>query len=90
MRDSTITNQLRSAKQFTLIFAKTNEFKNSFIPCMTFIELDAIYVCYYVYTVLYLIQPLDAMLQERVLYCNKMTDTSKSVTMTGAVYVMSH
>ena len=27
MRDSTITNRLRSAKQFPLIFAKTNKFK---------------------------------------------------------------
>ena len=31
MRDSIITNQLRSANKFPLIFAKTNKFKNSFI-----------------------------------------------------------
>jgi len=32
MRDSTVTNRLRSVKQFSLIFANTNNFKNSFIP----------------------------------------------------------
>jgi len=32
LRDSTITNRLRSAKQFPMIFAKINKFKNSFIP----------------------------------------------------------
>ena len=32
MRDSTVTDRLRSAKQFhALIFAKTNNFKDSFI-----------------------------------------------------------
>jgi len=76
MRNSTITNRLRSAKQFPLIFAKTNKFNNSFIPtdisitlaetCMTFLELFAFHVCYNLYVVLYLIQPLAAIL----LYCN--------------------
>jgi len=50
MRDSTITNRLMSAKQFTLIFAKTNKFKKIVhslqicalsATCMTFLDLYA-------------------------------------------------
>jgi len=33
MHDSIITNRLRSANKFSLIFAKTNKFKNLFVCC---------------------------------------------------------
>ena len=61
MRDSSITNRLRSANKFPLIFAKTNKFKSLFIcyKLSQFIFLSVIYsVCCIV-----LIQPLSVILQ---------------------------
>ena len=54
MHDSIITNRLRSANKFPLIFAKTNKFKNSFIWYGLSVRDTLIFfVCYTVYVVLY-------------------------------------